>query len=78
MTACKAKAWMIWDCTTGSVDGYYLNKKLAEAVLEGLKEEGCVSIMLCEIRNKNPDHSIPDHLWHASNGVGFFGRKPSV
>jgi predicted GTPase len=71
----KEKAWMIWDCTTGSVDGFYYDKKLAKSVLERLKEAGCVSIMLCEIEGKDPNHGIPNHLWHAANGVGFFGRE---
>jgi hypothetical protein len=70
----KEKAWMIWDCTTGSVDGYYFDKKLAEDVFNGLQKEGCVSIILCGIENKKSNQGIPDHLWHASNGVGFFGR----
>lgn len=75
MTKAVNKSWIIWDCVTGSVDGYYFNKQLAQAVLERLKQEGCASVMLCEIHNKNPEHGIPDHLWHASNGVGFFGRS---
>ena len=70
----KEKVWMIWDCMTGSVDGYYSDKKLAEHVLNGLREEGCTSIMLCGIENKELNHGIPNHLWHSSNGVGFFGR----
>jgi hypothetical protein len=70
----ESKAWMIWDCKTGSVDGYYFNKAVAVSVLESFKNSGCSSIMLCEVEKQDASHGIPDHLFHASNKVGFFGR----
>ena len=48
----KKPLWMIWDCVTGSVDGFYFDKDIAENVFNMLKEEGCTSIMLCEIKKR--------------------------
>jgi hypothetical protein len=70
----KKPLWMIWDCVTGSVDGFYFDKDIAENVFNMLKEEGCTSIMLCEIKKRPRGATLPDHLFHNKNDVGFYGR----
>jgi len=68
-------SWIIWDCQTGSVDGFYQHKKDAKHVFKSLQEQGCTTIMLCKVCKKSEHSRIPNHLFHARNGIGFYGRS---